>query len=129
MAILSQEINCVAKRLRQARLESGLSQKILGKEAGISLDSASARVNQFETGKHMPHIDIVEKLGQVLNAPLSYFYEKDDEVATLLLRTHRLPKQRKKKVLTEWNNIVSEFETLRTPSKRKATAPSKALDE
>src|SRR3954471_8312071 len=129
MAILSQDINCVAKRLRQARLESGLSQKILGKEAGISLDSASARVNQFETGKHMPHIDIVEKLGQVLNVPLSYFYEKDDEVANLLLRTHRLPQRRKQKVLMEWNNIVSELEVIKASLKRKPTLPSKPLAE
>lgn len=129
MAILSQDINCVAKRLRQARLEAGLSQKILGKEAGISLDSSSARVNQFETGKHMPHIGIVEKFGDVLNAPLSYFYEKDDEVADLLLRTHRLTKRRRKKVLTEWNIIVSEIETLKTPSKRTSTGSSKGLED
>lgn len=77
----------------------------------------------------MPHIGIVEKFGEVLNAPLSYFYEKDDDVANLLLRTHRLPKRHKKKVLTEWNNIVSKFETLKAPSKRKSTAPSNALEE
>jgi transcriptional regulator with XRE-family HTH domain len=44
----------VAKRLKEARLAAGLSQKSLGIAAGIDEFSANARMNQYETDKHTP---------------------------------------------------------------------------
>ena len=41
----------VAKRLREARELSGLSQKQLGIKAGLDEFSASPRINQYERGK------------------------------------------------------------------------------
>lgn len=45
----------VAKRLKEARLAARLSQKSLGIAAGMDEFSASARMNQYETGKHIAY--------------------------------------------------------------------------
>jgi transcriptional regulator with XRE-family HTH domain len=44
----------VSKRRKDARIAAGLSLKSLGIAAGIDEFSASARMNQYETGKHTP---------------------------------------------------------------------------
>lgn len=73
-------------RLKQARLVAGLSQKMLGIEAGIDPFVASARINRYELGKHKPDLLTVRKLAEVLKVPMAFFYsDTDDEVAELLL--------------------------------------------
>ena len=56
--------------------------------------SASARMNQYERGKHAPDWLTVERLAQVLAVPVAYFYAADDE-AELLLAFHALPPDRR----------------------------------
>ena len=41
-------------RLKQARVAAGLSQKMLGIEAGIDAFVASTRINRYELGIHKP---------------------------------------------------------------------------
>lgn len=99
MSILGNDIGCIAARLRQLRGESGISQKRLGELSGIDPHSASARINQYETGKHIPHFSVLKQLGKVLNAPVSFFYEEDDEIAEIFLKLHRLVGPRKNEVM------------------------------
>lgn len=80
----------VAKRLLEARLASGLSQKKLGIAAGIDEFSASPRINQYERGVHVPDYSTVERLASVLNVPTPFFYTRDDDLAKLILRYGRL---------------------------------------
>jgi transcriptional regulator with XRE-family HTH domain len=56
--------------------------------AGIDEMSASARMNQYERGKHEPHFSMVERLAKVLGVPESYFYEGDNHMARLLVFLH-----------------------------------------
>ena len=49
-----EERSVVARRLKEARVRAGLSQKQLGIKAGIEEFSASPRINQYERGKHTP---------------------------------------------------------------------------
>lgn len=79
-------LNVVALRLRQARLEAGLSQEKLGILAGIDEFSASARVNQYERGRHVPDFQLLEKFANVLKVPQPYFYAKDDALAEYILK-------------------------------------------
>jgi len=79
-----------AKRLKEARLHAGLSQERLGVLAGIDEMSSSARMNQYERGKHEPDFTMVERLAAVLEVPESYFYAKDDEAAWLIVTFHRM---------------------------------------
>jgi transcriptional regulator with XRE-family HTH domain len=73
-------------RLKQARLNAGLSQKMLGIEAGIDAFVASTRINRYELGIHRPDLLTVRKLAKVLDVPVAFFFtDEDDEIAELLL--------------------------------------------
>ena len=82
-----------SKRLKEARCEAGLSQERLGVLAGIDEMSASARMNQYEKGKHEPDFSMVERIARALNMPASFFYAEGDDEARLLQRFHRLSAQ------------------------------------
>lgn len=75
----------VARRLREARIAAGLSQRELGVRAGMDPSVASPRVNQYERAKHLPDPLTLERLGTVLNCPLPYFYADDDGLAQHIL--------------------------------------------
>ena len=85
----------VSKRLKEARVASEMSQKTLGIKAGIDQFSASARMNQYETDKHVPDFGTVKRIAKVLNIPTAYFYCDDDELALLIGQWSSLPKKNK----------------------------------
>jgi transcriptional regulator with XRE-family HTH domain len=94
-----------AKRVKAARLQAGLSQERLGVEAGIDELSSSARMNQYERGKHEPDFSMVERIAGVLNVPECYFYCKDDDVAQILVQLHRAPEARKAEAIATIQNL------------------------
>lgn len=96
----------ITKRLLEARMASGLSQKKLGIAAGIDEFSASPRINQYERGVHVPDYATVERLASVLNVPTPYFYTRDDELAKLILRYGQLDVSEKAE-LTKLVNLDS----------------------
>lgn len=73
------------KRLKQARLMRGLSQKQLGILAGIDRFVASARMNQYERGVHAPDFKTVIALAKVLQVPTAYLFCIEDDLAELIL--------------------------------------------
>ncbi len=73
----------LAHRLKQARLRAGLSQEKLGKLAGIDPMSASARMNQYERGKHSPDYELMCRVAEILKMPVSWFYTEDEDLARL----------------------------------------------
>jgi transcriptional regulator with XRE-family HTH domain len=93
-------ISIVAKHLREARLRAGLSQKQLGIKAQIDEFSASARINQYERGKHMPDLLTLTRLAAVMRVPTAYFYCEDDELAGFILKFSALGKAQKRRLLT-----------------------------
>jgi transcriptional regulator with XRE-family HTH domain len=84
-------MSALAKRLKEARQRAGLTQERLGILAGIDEMSASARMNQYERGKHAPDWLTVQRLAAVLQVPVAYFYADDDDAAELLLAFYALP--------------------------------------
>lgn len=86
------------KRMKEARKHAGLSQERLGVLAGIDEMSSSARMNQYERGKHEPDFSMVERIAKVLSVPESYFYAKDDEAAWLQVVFHRMSTADREKV-------------------------------
>ena len=92
-------VSVVAMRLKEARLAAKLSQKQLGIRAGIDEFSASARINQYERGKHTPDYSTVERLAKVLATPTPFFYSRDDESAELILGFGRLSAHDRKRIL------------------------------
>jgi transcriptional regulator with XRE-family HTH domain len=97
-------ISIVARRLKEARLRAGLSQKRLGILAGIDEFSASARINQYERGKHMPDLQTLTRLAAVMQSPVPYFYCTDAELAELILRIAPMGKAQKRRLL----GLISE---------------------
>lgn len=93
-------MSVLGNRLKQARQAAGVSQERLGVLAGLDEMSASARMNQYERGKHTPDISIVEKIAEALNLPTAYFYAADDDTAELLWKFHRLSEADKKRLLS-----------------------------
>lgn len=73
-----------ARRLRAAREAVGISQKQLGIQAGIDQFVASARINQYERGKHTPDLRTAQRLAAELGIPVSYLFEPNDDLAELI---------------------------------------------
>lgn len=90
----------IGRRLREARLRAGLSQKALGVKAGIDEFTASPRVNQYERGKHTPEFQTVERFAEVLGVPAPYFYCSDDALAKWILSFPKRPQASKTKAKT-----------------------------
>jgi len=74
----------ISKRLKEARLLAKISQKQLGIAAGIDEFVASARMNQYETGKHTPEYSVLAAIAKVLGLPEAYFYTRDDVLAEII---------------------------------------------
>lgn len=89
------ENNLYGRRLRESRKRAGLSQVTLGIRAGFDEFSASARMSQYETGKHFPDLATARRLAIALDAPLAYFFCPEEELARHILLFHQLsPQQR-----------------------------------
>ncbi|MDR0771239.1 MAG: helix-turn-helix domain-containing protein [Burkholderiales bacterium] len=93
-----------SKRLKEARCEAGLSQERLGVLAGIDEMSASARMNQYERGKHEPDFSMVVRIARTLNMPTAYFYTEDDDEAKLLRWFYRLSTDEREKLMQRIEN-------------------------
>ena len=78
-----------SRRLRQAREATGLSQKGLGIEIGLDPGVASARINRYEQGIHLPDIDTAQRLADRLQVPLPYLFTDDDDLAQVILNHAR----------------------------------------
>lgn len=77
-----------AMRLKAARLRAKVSQARLGVLAQIDEETASARMNQYERGSHVPPYELLLRCAEILGVPVEYFYAKTDEVAKLLMHFH-----------------------------------------
>lgn len=92
---MSDENGVWGKRLKEARLAAGLSQRQLGIDAGIDAGVASTRINRYELGVHKADYKVAQLLAKVLNVPTAYFYAEDDLLAELMLFFHRSSNKKK----------------------------------
>ncbi|WAW11291.1 helix-turn-helix domain-containing protein [Oxalobacter vibrioformis] len=76
-----------------------MTQEQLAINAGIDEFSASARMSQYESGKHFPKYEIAQRLAAVLKIPVEYLYAADDKSAKLLLFWNRLSRSKQKEAL------------------------------
>lgn len=98
----------IARRMKAARQLLGLSQMELGLRAGIDASSASARINQYERGKHVPDILTVSHLAKVLCVPAAYFYAEEDSLAELINLFGKLKASDRKLLLTYLETLVKK---------------------
>lgn len=87
------------KRLKEARVALGLSQKQLGIEAGLDEFVASTRINRYELGVHAPDYPMAVRLAGVLQVSVAFLYCDNDEMAQMILAFHRAPRAARKRAM------------------------------
>jgi len=88
-----------ARRVKEARLAAGLSQKELGIKAGLDPFVASTRINRYEVGVHKADFLISQRLAAILRIPVAYLYCSEDDLAVALIALHRLPPAKRRKAI------------------------------
>lgn len=116
-------MSVIGRRLRTARLATGLSQEKLGLDIGLEAESASTRMNRYETGARSPDTDLVERIAAALGVPAPYFYAADDQVAELLCAFDALPKAKRNEILDMVKQVANEARAA-AQSKRRASKPT-----
>jgi transcriptional regulator with XRE-family HTH domain len=97
----AQDDSLFAHRMKAARERLGISQMELGVRAGIDESSASARIYQYERGKHTPDFHTARLLAKVLGGPVAYFYTEENSLADLIILFGKL-KTSERKALNEY---------------------------
>lgn len=87
------------KRLKEARLAAGLSQRQLGIDAGLDEFVASTRINRYELGVHASDYLMSVRLALVLGVPVAFLYCDNDEQAKMLVAFHRGSTQARRRAL------------------------------
>lgn len=98
----------ISERLKTARLRAGLSQEKLGKLAGIDPTSASARMNQYERGKHSPDYRLMCRVAEILKMPVSWFYTEDDDLARLQEIYFQMSTARRQQLLAQAEEVLRD---------------------
>lgn len=109
-------------RLKTARLRAKLSQEKLGKLSGIDPTSASARMNQYERGKHSPDYRLMCRVAEILEMPVSWFYTQDDDQARLQEIFHKLDPQARHTLMAQAERLIAGRDTVTPKSTTTTTA-------
>lgn len=80
-------------RLKSARKAAGLTQQQLGMALGMEPNTASARMNQYEKGKHAPDFLTMKRIAKELGVPVAYFYCEEDILSELICALGKLKKE------------------------------------
>ncbi|QLG88774.1 helix-turn-helix transcriptional regulator [Chitinibacter bivalviorum] len=88
-------------RLKEARLNKGLTQLQLGVRMGMDENSASARLNQYEKGKHAPDYDTMKRMAEELGVPVAYFFCETELEASLVKEMSKLSDDGKRNLLAK----------------------------
>ena len=97
--ICKKAMTILAKRIREARLLSGISQQNLAIKIGVDPSVASTRMNRYEQGSRTPGPVIVELIARELKLPAAYFYAETDDEAKLLRWFSQLGMKEQAKVM------------------------------
>ncbi|CAH7001922.1 helix-turn-helix transcriptional regulator [Vibrio crassostreae] len=100
--------NPIPMRLKEVRKKAKISQKELGVRIGIDESSASARMNQYEKGKHTPDISTLKKIADELDVPLNYFFCEDEYSADLAIAISKLSIEKRNMLLEFITSISNE---------------------
>ncbi len=63
------------KKLKEARIERGFSQRSLGLSIGLS----DKTISSYESSRSYPSLDVLKKLSEVLRKPFDYFLSLEDK--------------------------------------------------
>ncbi|NLS13934.1 helix-turn-helix transcriptional regulator [Vibrio sp. SM6] len=100
--------NPFPQRLKEARKQASLSQKALGILIGMDESTASARMNQYEKGRHTPDVQTLKLIADALEVPLNYFFCEDEVSAELAIAISKLSADQKKRIAEIIASLPSE---------------------
>ncbi len=104
--------NPLPLRLKTARKKAGLTQQQLGMRLGMEQSSASARMNQYEKGKHAPDYQTMQLIAAELGLPVAYFYCDDELLAELICAISTLKKEEQELLLKKICEDNSDNKTI-----------------
>lgn len=104
-------VTLFARRMKSAREHLGISQKELGIRAGIDEYCASARINQYERGKHTPDFLTTQHLAKVLKVPTAYFFAEEESLAEVIASFGRLKAADRKALLALATSLSDKQKT------------------
>jgi len=84
-----------------------MSQRTLGIKCGIDPSVASARINHYCTGRHVPNFTLLLKIAAVLKVQVAYFYTPDNDLARLLTSYQLLSVRARKELVRKAEHQVS----------------------
>lgn len=96
-----------AKRLKEARALSGLSQRALGGLVTGDKANGGVRINRYEQEVNRADMDTAASLARHLNVPLAYLFSDDDQEAELLLAFAKLAEDERAKVLAQLRRLTN----------------------
>ncbi|WP_081279704.1 helix-turn-helix domain-containing protein [Stenotrophomonas maltophilia] len=95
------------KRLKEARLAMGISQRELGRRIGLSEEVVSSRVTRYELGTSEPDFDTASRLAKELGVPLAYLLADSDTLADIILSAANMSPADQRKLASELKTRAS----------------------
>lgn len=92
------------KRFKQARKAKKLTQEQLGIAIGLDEFVASTRINRYEKGVHLPDLQTLESIANVLEVSPAYFFAEDELALTILQVVKETGKNSKWMIDKNWVN-------------------------
>jgi len=71
-------------------------------------DAASPRINQYETGTHVPRSDTVEAIARELKIPAAYLFADGERLARMILAFSQLPAAEQERITRALEGSVRE---------------------
>jgi transcriptional regulator with XRE-family HTH domain len=102
--VADKNTNPLPLRLKQARTAKGISQKQLGIQLGMEIGTASARMNQYEKGKHTPDYKTLKAMADELGVPVAYFFCESESTAELLCLLEKMSEEEKEALVRQIKN-------------------------
>ncbi len=96
------------RRLKEARASYGVSQKQLGINAGLDEFGSSARMNQYERGKHTPDFSTARLISKALNIPTAYLFAEDNDLAEVIKKYSLLSAEDKNKIIELLDSLINK---------------------
>lgn len=89
------------KRLKDARLAMGISQRELGRRIGLAEDVVSSRVARYELGTSEPDFATAGRLAKELGVPLAYLLAETEALGDIILLAATLSPSEQRKLAAD----------------------------
>jgi len=73
---------------------------------GMEPNTASARMNQYEKGKHAPDFLTMKRIAKELGVPVAYFYCEEDDLAELICSWGKMSFEGRQKLIYSLQNAI-----------------------